>query len=63
MSTCKDCEKSFASRQSLCNHRKRMHPGNTVKVGSGLPQTLKSLTQVQKVPKVQGKKVQKVQKK
>ena len=56
MSTCKDCEKSFASRQSLCNHRKRMHPGNTVKVGSGLPQTLKSLTQVQKVPKVQGTK-------
>ena len=45
MSTCKDCEKSFASRQSLCNHRKRMHPGNTVKMASGLPQTLKSLTQ------------------
>ena len=33
-----------------------MHPGNTVKVGSGLPQTLKSLTQVQKVPKIQGTK-------
>ena len=26
MSACKDCPKSFASRQSLCNHRKRVHP-------------------------------------
>ena len=45
MSTCKDCEKIFASPQSLCNHRKRMHPANTVKVASGLPQSLKSLAQ------------------
>ena len=28
--TGRNCEKSFASRQSLCNHRKRMHPENTV---------------------------------
>ena len=28
MSTCKDCLKSFASRQSLSNHRKRIHPNN-----------------------------------
>ena len=28
MSSCKDCAKSFASRQSLSNHRKRMHNDN-----------------------------------
>ena len=30
MPTCKDCLKPFSSRQSLCNHRKRVHP-NTMK--------------------------------
>ncbi len=29
MSSCKNCDKSFASRQSLSNHHKRMHPDKT----------------------------------
>lgn len=33
MSDCKDCKKGFASRQSLSNHRKRVHPGKTVPPG------------------------------
>ena len=51
MSTCKDCSKSFASRQSLSNHRKRAHPDtvqdNIVKNVS-LPKTLKSKAQEKK---------------
>ena len=53
MPYCDKCDKIFASRQSLWKHRQRMHPGNTVKVGSGLPQTVKSLVQgTNKVKKV-----------
>ena len=28
---CKDCPKHFSSRQSLCNHRKRIHRDNVPK--------------------------------
>ena len=43
MSTCKDCLKSFASRQSLSNHRKRVHPNNTMKLQKvSLPKKLKA---------------------
>jgi len=30
MSHCNDCDKTFASRQSLSNHRKRLHPNKKV---------------------------------
>ena len=49
MSNCKDCEKVFASPQSLSNHRKRNHSGNGAQtVSSGLPPKLRSRTQGEK---------------
>ena len=49
MSNCKDCEKVFASPQSLSNHRKRYHSGNGVQtVSSGIPPMLRSRTQGEK---------------
>ena len=43
MSTCKDCLKPFSSRQSLSNHRKRVHPNNTMKLQKvSLPKKLKA---------------------
>ena len=49
MSNCKDCEKVFASPQSLSNHRKRNHSGNGAQtVSSGLAPKLRSRTQGEK---------------
>ena len=49
MSNCKDCEKVFASPQSLSNHRKRNHSGNGVQtVSSGLPPKLRLGTKGEK---------------
>ena len=49
MSNCKDCEKVFASPQSLSNHRKRKHSGNGAQtVSSGLAPKLRSRTQGEK---------------
>ena len=49
MSNCKDCEKVFASPQSLSNHRKRYHSGNGAQtVSSGIPPKLRSRTQGEK---------------
>ena len=43
MSICKDCLKPFSSRQSLSNHRKRVHPNNTMKLQKvSLPKKLKA---------------------